>query len=106
MPRFRLDGACNLCGLCCLDEYQGRPTRCEHLSVVGEPGEPNATICTVHDRRLPGMSIRMVDRVTGEPVADGLCQHTTPDEVTLIRERGIGKGCSLTLIELYTPHVR
>jgi len=76
------------------------------LIVSGEPGQPFATACAVHPSRLPGMTIRMVDRITGEPLALGLCQHTTPDEVTLIRERGIGKGCSLTVIEQYTPLVR
>jgi hypothetical protein len=101
--RYRLEGECNQCGLCCLDSFQGRPTRCEHLAVIGDVGQPMATICTVHAERLPGMTIRMVDRLTGEPLVGGLCQHNTTDEVTLIRARGIGKGCSLVAIEQYPP---
>lgn len=106
VSRYRLEGECNQCGLCCLDSFAGRATRCEHLLVMGNVGEPMATVCMVHAERRPGMTIRMVDRITGEPLALGLCQHTTPDEVTLIRERGIGKGCSLIAIEQYTPLVR
>lgn len=106
MSRYRLEGDCNLCGLCCCDDFAGRPTRCEHLLVVGETGQPQATICTVHAARQPGMTIRMLDRLTGEPLALGLCQHTTPDEVALIRERGIGKGCSMTLVEQFVPLTR
>lgn len=86
-----LEGTCNQCGLCCtsLDGF-----RCEHLELVGNLGQPEATRCRVYGERVDGMAIRMVRRKTGEERASR-CWQGSPGETLAIVLRGLGKGCSL-----------
>ena len=91
---IKLVGECNRCGLCC---FAGE-FRCQNLIVTGKPGEPMATACAVHRSRTPGMFILFFDS-QGRVAADGVCGHNTPAEPLVIIERGIGKGCSLEVVE-------
>ena len=86
---IKLIGTCNRCGLCCRVEH----LRCMYLEVTGVIGEAEATRCTVHDRRTPGMPILLLN---ANNVAEriGICNHGLPSDNERIAEE-IGKGCSL-----------
>lgn len=88
-----LKGDCNRCGLCC----RSGDFRCINLIVTGEPGQPFATKCGVHSRRYDGLPIVMVNSEGKIHEGDFYCAHGSPKETETIIERGIGKGCSLTL---------
>ena len=85
----KLVGTCNQCGLCCFDEYGNQ---CVYLELNNIPGRPQASRCTVHERRTPGMPILLMR--DGKVAALGMCAHGTPLDDDVIRPF-IGKGCSL-----------
>lgn len=92
MAQFRLVGECNRCGLCC---YDG-DLRCNYLAVK-MLGMPGGTTCTVYANRYPGMPIMLVDG-TGKVAALAQCAHGTPTDDMEIMAKGIGKGCSLKVV--------
>ena len=82
-------GECSKCGVCCfVGAY-----KCEYLEVGGIPGMPNATRCTVYDKRYTDMPILLADPYGS--IKEGFCLHNSQAEedslIQLIR-RG---QCSL-----------
>lgn len=76
-----LKGACNLCGVCCfIGDF-----KCTNLKVNGVPiGLPNASYCTVWDKRYTDMPIRLVDHFGN--VVEGFCLHgSKAEEMELTR---------------------
>lgn len=73
--------------------------RCAFLATVnGAPlGRPGATFCTMRRARIHYMPVPLITR-QGELVAWSHCAaHGTKEETDTIIERGLGRGCSLTL---------
>jgi hypothetical protein len=94
MAQFRLEGTCNRCGLCCLDG----DLRCHYLEVSSlGVGVAMGTRCRVHASRFPGMPIIMID-VEGKVAKLAACAHGTPQDDIEIMAKGIGKGCSLRVV--------
>lgn len=94
MRQSKLEGTCNRCGLCCFD----RDLRCNYLEVTAlGPGVAMGTRCRVHAARWPGMPIMLVD-AQGSVKAIGQCAHGTPQDEVEIIAKGIGKGCSLRMV--------
>jgi hypothetical protein len=104
MPGLRLElqGTCNRCGLCCVMQHEGQQLVCEHLKAVVTKngvqllGTPDASWCGVYERRVSGMPIRMRD-ASGTTRRVLACYHNTWEEDQVIAERGLGKGCSLSV---------
>ena len=71
--------------------------RCHNLIIVGELSNPNASRCAVYKNRTPGMAIMMLTP-EGTVGAIGVCAHGTPQDDVVIIEKGIGKGCSMEII--------
>ena len=95
-----LQGECNRCGLCCSGTVpDGRSYVCANLEVVGPLGTPFATRCKVYAERVDGMLIVGVEPVTGAIVGTGFCYLNSRQEDLAIINKGIGRGCSLTLKE-------
>lgn len=96
-----LIGECNLCGLCCYVQNPATGTflKCEHLKVISQPGMPNATKCGIYEKRYNGMGIALASK-DGQEWAHGMCAEGTPAAINHIVESGIGKGCSLALVEV------
>lgn len=94
-----LSGACNRCGLCCTAESEGRLLVCEFLSWPGTIGQSWATRCRVYEARVDGLPIRMLDATTGAFVVDATCAKDSAVEELVIIQRGIGRGCSLTVAQ-------
>lgn len=92
MAQFRLVGECNRCGLCCMDG----DLRCNYLRVA-MLGTPGGTTCAVHANRYPGMPIMLVDGA-GKVAALAQCAHGTPQDDIEIMAKGIGRGCSLRVV--------
>lgn len=102
--RLELQGTCNQCGLCCTMEHEGQRLVCEYLDAmvsggrVPPLGTSLASQCRVYesrDRRWP-LRIRLKDGA-GVVQRTGRCFKDTWQEDQAIAERGIGRGCSLTL---------
>lgn len=93
MAQPKLIGLCNQCGHCCMVGE----LRCENLILTGTPGEPMASACSIYTTRYPGMPILMFDK-QGRIGAEMMCGVGMPAETDAILERGIGKGCSLTVV--------
>lgn len=92
---IRLKGTCNRCGLCCFTEDY----RCLNLEITDVPGKPFATRCLVYESRRPEMPILLVNKYTGNVEAMGVCADRNGEEETEnIIKRGIGKGCSLEVV--------
>jgi len=73
--------------------------RCQHLIVMGDPGQPMVTECAVyHSLRYDGMPILLFDR-DGRLAGESKCWKGSPKEDEGIIELGIGKGCSLRIEE-------
>ena len=68
-------GSCNCCGACCSRTIEGKEYACEHLIRLKPIGEPNATLCAVHDSRYSGMPIKI--RHEGESI-DKFCNPDFP----------------------------
>ena len=92
---MKLKGKCNFCGLCC---FSASGAKCENLQIVLLAGVPNGTVCTAYDKRYDGMPIRML-RPDGSEAEPGLhvCAKDSLAETLAIAEKGIGRGCSLTI---------
>ena len=105
--RLPLLGTCNQCGLCCTAEVNGQLVVCQHLKAVIAGGRvkplgtPEASRCGVYERRVDGMRIAMVNG-RGEAVIEATCCKDSWSEDQVILERGLGRGCSLTLAGLVT----
>jgi hypothetical protein len=93
-----LVGTCNRCGLCC---FVG-PYRCSHLILAGPPGSPEASACGVYLVRRDRMPIELINDA-GDVVGTATCAKNSPEDVLNILEKGIGKGCSLTVAEGGSP---
>ena len=90
---MKLVGLCNQCGLCCIDG----DLSCIHLEVIDEIGKPKATYCKIYNKRTPQMIIFLVNK-QGVIESIGNCTFANPEvEMKEIMEKGIGKGCSLTV---------
>jgi hypothetical protein len=78
-----------MCGACCfIGDF-----KCVNLKLIGVPGLPNASYCTVHARRYTDMPIKLVDKFGN--VVDGFCLHgSKAEEMELTRMIKEGK-CSL-----------
>lgn len=104
LPGVRLDleGTCNQCGLCCVLDEGGQRLVCEHLDAVVAGGHvlplgtPMASRCHVYAQRRNGMQIAMRD-ASGTVRTISRCFHNTWQEDHAIAERGLGRGCSLTM---------
>ena len=94
-----LTGECNQCGRCC--EYGD--IVCQYLDIHGEIGSNHATSCKVYLLRYNGMPVNGINRYTGRVVLHSVCYKDSPGEVKTIVDRGIGKGCSLTLVNIEDP---
>jgi len=74
-------------------------------------GTPEASWCGVYERRVDGMSVRMLD-ASGTARLVGPCGKDSAQEDHMILDSGIGKGCSLTLkihrgeLVSFTPSAR
>ena len=91
-----LKGKCNHCGLCCFSK--DRSLKCENLGFgAGAIGLPNAYYCKVYDRRIDNMPINMIDK-DGTSYGGYVCAKDSQRETFVILERGIGKGCSLEVL--------
>lgn len=103
LPHARLDlqGTCNRCGACCVVEEGGHRLVCEYLKAevpVQPLGAPMASRCGAYEYRshLRPIQIRMRD-AHGTVRLVGQCFKDTWQEDHAIVERGMGRGCSLTL---------
>jgi hypothetical protein len=100
--RLELQGECNRCGQCCTSDHGGQRLVCEHLRAEIEGGRvkplgtPMASRCRIYAMRWSGMSIRMKDQ-HGEVRQLAQCFKDTWQEDYVIADRGIGKGCSLSM---------
>ncbi len=100
--RLELEGTCNRCGACCaMDTAEGKRVVCEYLRAefpVQPLGTPMASRCGAYEYRSPlrPLQVRMLD-AQGTVKLVGQCFKDTWQEDHAIAERGIGKGCSLTL---------
>lgn len=90
-----LVGACNQCALCCMI---GK-LRCGHLILRRRPGSPMASRCAIYATRYDGMPIVLYDE-KGRLRGHGVCAKDSPEDTANIIARGIGKGCSLQLVEV------
>jgi len=102
--RIVLVGDCNQCGACCEVESDGAILRCEHLEVLSSIGQSGATRCRAYRTRHDGMPIRLYDIRTGAFAEDEfVCPKNSPEnsqaETETILIQGIGRGCSLTVVE-------
>lgn len=91
---LRLEGTCNRCGLCCMDGA----LRCINLEIEGTLGAPYATRCRVYTQRTLGMPILLVNAVG---VIEAVASCTYMDNAIEDKEimaKGIGKGCSLKVV--------
>ena len=98
----RLAGVCNGCGRCCVGRWEGRPFRCANLEVTGNIGTPNATRCRVYSQRWNGMPVMLRDTETGTALVIGQCWKDSDAETAAIISTGIGRGCSLVLVDKET----
>ena len=73
---------------------------CEHLTIIGPIGTPHATLCAMYLLRYDGMPVNGINKYTGRVVLHSVCHKDSPGEVKTIVDRGIGKGCSLTLLNI------
>jgi len=87
-----LAGACNRCGVCCLNG----DLRCHNLVVHHPLGTPGATSCRAYGERYNGMPIMLVNG-DGIVTSLGACGLNSIQEDLAIIKKGIGKGCSLSL---------
>ncbi len=94
MKSIRLVGECNRCGICCVNQEGTDRFICENLEMTNL-GQPNGTRCTVYDKRYNGMPILMYAD-DGRWVRS-LCMKDSAEESQIILDKGIGKGCSLTV---------
>ncbi len=102
--RIILVGECNQCGVCCEVESDGATLRCENLEVLGPIGQPWASRCRAYQTRYDGMPIQLYDIRTGRFSEDEfVCAKNSPQnrhaETETILNHGIGRGCSLSVIE-------
>ena len=93
---MRLTGKCNCCGLCCVSLLGNK---CENLRVTLFLGVPNGTYCAKYDVRYNGMPINMVDSTGAVVEVDHVCAKDSMLETLSILQRGIGKGCSLEVVD-------
>ena len=86
---MKLVGTCNQCGLCCMEG----DSKCYHLEVSPLGG----TRCLVYNMRYNGMPIILHkgNVVTGIAA----CAKDSEAEDMEIIKKGIGKGCSLKVVE-------
>lgn len=89
-----LRGVCNQCGLCC----KPHGLRCCNLIEIKTPGQPMATQCAIYNSRYDGMPILLFDK-EGRVSGTGYCSKDSIHEVQGILQWGIGKGCSLEVVE-------
>jgi hypothetical protein len=103
--RLELQGTCNRCGQCCTAERNGRLHICEHLLAKIEGGRvkrlgmPEASLCAIYEQRhagMPPITVTMKDE-RGIGRFQAQCFKDTWQEDYVIADRGIGKGCSLTM---------
>ena len=93
-----LEGTCNRCGLCCVGVApDGRPWHCGNLIRLGPISHPFATLCAVYDQRVDAMPIEPLDDETGRVIGTALCFLNSRTEDLAIIEKGVGRGCSLTI---------
>jgi len=94
-------GVCNRCGVCC--QYEAAdgsgPVRCGYLEVRpgARVGDPQATTCRQYDTRYDGMPIPM-QYLNGTDYGWAKCAKDSSMEDLVIRFRGIGRGCSLEIL--------
>lgn len=90
---MKLIGKCNQCGLCCMEGN----ARCINLEILFPLGTPGATRCKIYEQTYPGMPIVLMDgnRVTGV----ARCARGSALDDVEIMAKGIGKGCSLKVVE-------
>jgi hypothetical protein len=93
-----LAGACNRCGLCCTATRDGKEYACTNLrKFTWSPlGRPEAAFCAVYERRVDGMPITL-RHAPGDEFA-ARCAKDSVEETAVIIARGIGRGCSLTVV--------
>ena len=100
--RGTLVGTCNRCGSCC--QYPAADgsglVRCGYLEVRPgtRVGQPEATRCRQYDTRYDGMPIPMEYVIGGGDYGWSRCAKNSSLEDWVIQLRGIGHGCSLTVI--------
>lgn len=82
---------------------------CEHLRAIVRPvsgaaplGAPEASRCAVYEQRVDGMAITLMDG-GGVCRMVGVCGKDSAIEGERILARGIGRGCSLTVIPDTVP---
>ena len=92
-----LVGDCNRCGVCCEVESYGMTLRCENLEVHGSIGQPWVSRCRAYQTRYDGMPIQLYDIRTGRLIRNSICAHNSRAETEAILDRGIGRGCSLSV---------
>lgn len=99
--RLELEGTCNRCGLCCTAEHKGQRLVCEYLLAEMPPqplGSPMASKCRVYESRDTRFPLRiMLLDAHGEPQLKAQCFKDAWQEDHVIADRGLGKGCSLTI---------
>ncbi len=90
-------GACCRCGACCDDPIYGR---CENLIVEEgkKIGEEGASRCGVYEKRYNGMPIRVISK-TGA-ILNTVCLKDSVEETKEIVTRGMGRGCSLRVLQI------
>ena len=98
--RLTLEGECSRCGLCCSFTQDGQRLFCEYLDINDDLGQPMATSCRIWSDRTVNMPIRMINEhgdIIRDIDAGTTCCSGTPNETRIILDRGIGRGCSLTV---------
>lgn len=75
--------------------------RCEHLEVSGSIGQPWASRCRAYRTRYDGMPIHLNDIRTGRRVERSICAKNSLAETDAILDRGIERGCSLSVDNPY-----
>ena len=86
----RLEGQCNHCGLCCMvTGLRGEQLRCGNLSSDNK--------CKVYETRYNEMPILLIGP-GGVLAGVSTCAKDTEEETQLIIHKGIGRGCSLEVI--------
>ena len=92
-----LNGSCNCCGICCF-AADGQ-SWCENLNIHGEPGQPDATSCSVWETLVPNRPIRML-RLDGSVAYESKCLNHWKDFIATGGEIKLPQECSYELIQI------
>jgi hypothetical protein len=103
-----LSGDCNRCGLCCTTEVNGHVFVCQYLRAEIDAayktkplGTPGASRCGAYENRRDGMPITLRN-FAGDTI-HAQCGKNSWAETKTILERGIGRGCSMTVNRAEVP---